>query len=126
MALLVAATAVAAEPSVAASPEAAIGLCDEAMVVTPDPTLVDPQPAAWERVVVGPDGRSLSVYFWMGMPGCAGLQSVDVSETDIGATVQLMIGSPPDAETQSCRLSAGLYRTQVVLEDPVLLGGGTP
>lgn len=97
--------------------------CPEAAIpITPDPTVTNASPQPWESVSVAPDGTSLSVYFWMGVQECNGLQSVEVTPTESGIDLVLMTGTPAGAEDMVCIAIAQLYRTDVQLDTP-LIGG---
>jgi hypothetical protein len=97
--------------------------CQEtAIPITPDPTVTNAVPHPWESVSVASDGMSLSVYFWMGVEECNGLQSVEVTPTESGIDLVLMTGVPVGAEDNMCVAIAQLYRTDVALEAP-LIGG---
>jgi hypothetical protein len=98
---------------------------DEATLVEPNPDLLDPQPTGWDRIEVAPDGRTLTVYFWSGIPDCYGLQRVDVVPADGGVDVQLYTGLVPPGD-QVCIQIAQLYKTVVELEAPVIGGGVAP
>src|SRR3990170_2304418 len=85
------------DPSVGPSPCA-----DGATDIDPDPTVIDPWPVAWDHIVVGADGRTLTVYFWMGVEDCNGLHSVEVSATATGVDVTVLAGTPVGAEARVC------------------------
>jgi hypothetical protein len=88
--------------------------------IEPDPTVTNPRPHAWERIVVGTDGRTLDIYFWMGIEDCNGLHSVTVDPTDTGIDVLLLTGTPAGAEDMMCIELAQLYVTTIVLEQPLI------
>jgi len=95
--------------------------CPEtAIPITPDPTVTNATPHLWESVSVALDGTSLSVYFWMGVEECNGLQSVEVTPTESGIDLVLMTGVPAGAEDVACIAIAQLYRTDVVLDSPLI------
>jgi hypothetical protein len=114
------------------SPDVAIGIPsgepvpvpgdDGATVAVPNPDLLNPQPAGWDHIVVAPDGRSLTVYFWSGVPECYGLQRVDVTPAAGGVDIQLYIGTVPPGN-QVCIEIAQLYKVEIQLEAPVIGGG---
>jgi hypothetical protein len=95
---------------------------ETAIPITPDPTVTDAVPHPWESVSVASDGTSLSVYFWMGVEECHGLQSVEVTPTASGIDLVLMTGVPEGAQDMVCIQIAQLYRTDVALDVP-LIGG---
>ena len=89
--------------------------------ITPDPTVVDPRPHAWDRIVVGSDGRTLDIHFWMGIEECNGLHSVTVSPTNTGIDVALASGTPADmAPGTACIEIAQPYVTTVTLDQPLI------
>jgi hypothetical protein len=123
----------AQDASEAPAAKVAVGGClaggadclETATLITPDPTVTNATPQPWESVSVAADGTSLSVYFWMGVPECNGLQSVEVTPTESGIDLVLMTGVPAGAEDMVCIQIAQLYRTDVALEQP-LIGGAFP
>jgi len=120
------ATVVASEPEVdpdttVSSPN--IDIVEDpigATPIEPDPTVVEVRPHAWDRIVVSSDGLTLSIYFWMGIPECNGLHSVDVSQAVSGIAVQLATGIPAGAVDMVCIEIAQLYVTTVALEAPLI------
>lgn len=78
-------------------------------------------PRTWEHVVFAGDGRTATVYFWMGPAECDGLAGIDVTRTDTGYRLLVMTGEVPGAEV--CPEVVQLYRAVVVLDDKVLSGG---
>lgn len=98
---------------------------ETATPITPDPTVTDPQPHGWDSVAVAADGTSLTVYFWMGVPECHGLHSVEVTPADSGIDLVLYTGVPAGAEDVMCIAIAQLYETEVQLDEP-LIGGAFP
>jgi hypothetical protein len=86
-----------------------------------DPTLENPQVRTWDHIVVNPDGRTLTVYFWNGDPACYGLANVDVRQDADGVRILVYTGDVPGAE--ACTDQAIYYRTVVVLDAPVIRGG---
>ncbi len=113
----------------------------EAIPVSPDPMVTELRSQPWEHVAVAPDGRTLDVYFLMGDLACHGLHSIVVEPTDRGIELEILTGTPPAidfsdpfeivawagdllaGETSTvCLDMARLYRSRVVLHDP-LIGG---
>lgn len=93
----------------------------------PTPGLLDPQPTPWERIEIGPDGRTLRVVFWNGVAECYGLERVDVEQVDGVLKVTVWTGTRPEAVDMACIAIAELYHTVVVLDEPLVMGGaGTP
>jgi hypothetical protein len=92
-----------------------------ATAIEPDPGVTDAHATAWDHVVVAADGRSLDVYFWMGVTDCYGLQSVDVSRDGSGLSIALMTGQAAGAPADRvCIEIAQLYVTTVTLDEPLI------
>lgn len=83
--------------------------------------LVDVGPRTWEHVLLAPDGRTATVYFWMGPAECDGLAGIDVTPTGTGYRILVSTGAVPGA--QVCPDVARLYRSVVVLDERILSGG---
>ncbi len=121
-----AAPVVANEPSI--DPDQAVSVenvdsgIDEtgSTMIGPDPTVTNARPHAWDHIVVGADGLTLSVYFWMGIEDCNGLHSVTVTPTATGIDLQLQTGIPVGAEDIACIEIAQLYVTTVTLPEPLI------
>ncbi len=94
---------------------------DGATPAVPEDGLQDIIEVPWDHVTVAPDGRTLTVYYWGGAPECYGLAGVEVDVTGAVPTITLQTGTRPGVEV--CIAIAQLYRTQVVLDSPVLGGG---
>lgn len=94
---------------------------DGATAVVPEDGLKDIVDTAWDHVVVAPDGRTLTVYFWSGADSCYGLAGVTVDLKGSVPTITLQTGTRPGVDV--CIAIAVLYSTQVVLDQPVLGGG---
>ncbi len=97
---------------------------DGAVPAIPNPDIVDPLPAPWQRIEVAPDGKTLTVYFMNGAAGCNGLKDVEVSVVDGVTTVTVLTGLTPEAMFTTCVAGLFLYKTPVVLDAPILAGGG--
>jgi hypothetical protein len=89
--------------------------------IEPDDSMLDPQPVAWDRIEVAADGRTLTVYFWMGVQDCNGLHSVEVTPADGGIELTVLAGIPEDAATRICIELAQLYSTVVTLDEPLIV-----
>lgn len=120
-ALFAASLAVAGGAGVALAQEASPD--PGAIPIVADPSLNDPQPTAWDHVVVDPDGRTLHVYFWMGVQECNGLHSVEVTPTEGGISITVLTGLPEGVEAITCIELAQLYQTSVTLDAPLIEGG---
>jgi hypothetical protein len=102
---------------------------DGATFVEPDPEIREAAPQAIERFVVGPDGRSVVVYWWGGVDNCFGLQRVDVDTAGETPVITVFEGGRPEAEGQACIMIAVLKATVVQLDRPILVdahGDATP
>ncbi|MBX3029192.1 MAG: hypothetical protein KF809_03455 [Chloroflexi bacterium] len=95
---------------------------DDAVAVVPEDGLLDIRDQGWEQITVGPDGRTLKVYFWSGVEACYGLAGVTVDETGEVPVIQLQVGRRPGVEV--CIEMAQLFSTTVALETP-LVGGSS-
>lgn len=100
------------------------GVDTGATFIEPDPSIIDPRPSAWDHIIVSPDGRTLAVYFWMGIEQCYGLHSVSATPRAGGIDLLLMTGTPVGAEAIDCIEIAQLYTTMVTLDQPLI--GNTP
>jgi hypothetical protein len=94
---------------------------DGATAVVPEDGLNDIIETPWDHIIVAPDGRTLTVYFWSGADSCYGLAGVEVDTGDGVPTITLQTGTRPGVEV--CVALAQLYSTEVVLDDPVIGGG---
>ena len=110
-----------ATPAPSASPEAEPA--DPAKLLVPDPTNFGGLPTPWDSITVGPDGRTLMVYFTGGVDGCYGLKSVTTSVVHGVTTISLEMGRRQDAMGKLCVQTTQAYRTPVILDTPVLGGG---
>jgi hypothetical protein len=94
-------------------------------VVQPEPGIIDPRPLAWDSIEVAPDGRTLTVRWYGGVPDCYGLAEVRVERVAGVLTVTVFEGTRAQAAGQTCIMLAMLKSTMVVLDEPIL-GGGVP
>ena len=97
---------------------------DGATPAVPNPNVTGAQPVPYDHVTVGPDGRTLTIYYWYGAEGCYGLKQVDTAWTEQGLVITIWAGMLPEAVNRMCIDLAQLYSTVVVLEQPVFLNGG--
>jgi hypothetical protein len=95
---------------------------DGATFIKPDPNVVDLHRQAWDHVKVGPNGKRLTVYFWMGIQDCYGLGRVHASRNDGQLKIQLWTGMQPNAVGTVCPAIAQLYKTVVHLHRPLIQG----
>ena len=68
-----------------------------------------------------PDGRTMTVFYSHGDEFCYALYGVDVTTTDSGLEVQVLVGSIPDS--QGCRLLKQGYVAFTELDESVVAGG---
>lgn len=113
-----------ADPACAAADLSVPGCTETATPIEPDPAVLHPRPTAWDHVVVSADGRSLEVFFWMGVEDCYGLHSIEVGPSDSGIAITLLTGTAADAEGRLCVALAQLYSTTVMLEAPLISNVG--
>jgi hypothetical protein len=94
---------------------------------TPNPDVVHAHQTAVDHYAIGPDGRTVVVYYWGGTQACFGLQKVDVSSDLDGATVMTVFeGTLPDAAGDACTMEALLKSTVVTLESPIVVDAAQP
>jgi hypothetical protein len=92
--------------------------------VVPDPNVTGAQPVPYDHVVVGPDGRTLTVFYWHGAQACHGLREVELTPVEGGVAITLWAGMLPEAVNRLCTDIAQLYSVEVVLDEPIILVGG--
>ncbi|HYM53076.1 MAG TPA: hypothetical protein VEW45_06330 [Candidatus Dormibacteraeota bacterium] len=98
-------------------------LKDGALRDEPDPTIVDARPTAVDHFVIGPDGRTLVIYYWGGNQGCFGLHSVVVEMRDGVPAITVKEGTRPEAAGLACTMEALLKSAVVTLDAPLLQDG---
>jgi hypothetical protein len=96
---------------------------DGATRIHPNPHIVGLNQTAWDHIKVSPNGKRLTVYFWMGVQACYGLGQVDVSRHDGQLKIQLWTGIRPRAIGMVCPELAQLYKTVIYLNRPIIDGG---
>jgi hypothetical protein len=96
----------------------------DAKPVVLNPRVTGAQPIPFDHVTVGPDGKTLTIYFWHGVEGCYGVKDVTVSPTDGGYAITVWAGMIPEAISRTCIDLAQLYSYDVVLDEPVFTFGG--
>jgi hypothetical protein len=101
------------------------GCLVEARPVEADPSLQDPQPVPFDHVTIGPDGTTMTVYFWMGAEPCSGLYGVETAPVDGGIELTVLVGTPADAASMTCIAIAELRSTVVTLDTPLVVNGTT-
>lgn len=96
---------------------------DNALREEPDPTMVDGRGAAIDSYAIGPDGRTVVVYWWGGTPACFGLKEVLVEVQDGTPILSVVEGTRPEAVGKACTMEAVLKSAVVVLDEPVVADG---
>jgi hypothetical protein len=96
---------------------------DGALREVPDPTIVDALPTAVDHYVIGPDGRTVVVYYWGGNQGCFGLHSAAVELRDGVPVITVNQGTRPAAVGMACTMEALLKSTVLTLDAPLLIDG---
>jgi hypothetical protein len=89
----------------------------------PNPDVVDEHSAAIDHFRIGPDGRTVVVYWWGGTPACFALKEVRVEGRRGTPTVTVLEGTLPEAVGRACTMEAVLKSTVVLLEDQILVDG---
>jgi hypothetical protein len=92
---------------------------DGAQRQIPDPTVIDARPVAVDHYVIGPDGRTVVVYYWGGNQACFGLHSVQVELRDGVPVITVMEGGRAGGP-EVCTMEALLKSAVVTLEAPIL------
>lgn len=90
-----------------------------AQKVEPRPGMAGVNPTAFDKVVVGDDGRTLTIFFWSGVEPCYVLDHVEVDETRDAVTITLFQGHDPSAGDVACIEIALLKKVVVQLDEPV-------
>lgn len=89
----------------------------------PNPDLVEPRPAAVDHFRLGPDGRTVVVYWWGGTPACFGLREVTVEVRQARPVIGVVEGILPEAVGKACTMEAVLKSAVVSLDVPLLTDG---
>ena len=95
----------------------------EATPIEANPELENPAPVPFDHVTVGPDGRTLTVYFWMGAEPCSGLYGVETEAVEGGIALTILVGAPSDVASMTCIAIAELRSTVVTLDQPLVVDG---
>lgn len=113
---------VANDPPVVGQPPDDPTGSDGALPVEPEPGIVNPIPHAWDRITVGPDGRTITIYYWGGVEDCYGLASVDATFDDDGVLhVTVLEGQRGNlAPNTACIEIALLKSVTITLDRPVV------
>jgi hypothetical protein len=92
---------------------------DGAQKVEPTPGMSDRYPHTFDKVVVGDDGKTLTIFFWSGVEPCYVLDHVDVDYGPGAITVTLFEGHDASAGDVACIEIALLKKVVVQLDEPV-------
>lgn len=96
---------------------------DPARRESPNPEVVDERGAPIDHYRIGPDGRTVVVYWWGGTPACFALKEVIVDVQEGTPIVSVLEGTLPQAVGMACTAEAVLKSTVVLLDDPILVDG---
>jgi hypothetical protein len=92
---------------------------DGAQKVEPTPGMSGVSPRVFDKVIVGDDDRTLTIFFWSGVEPCYVLDHVDVDEGPRAITVTLFEGHDVSAGDVACIEIALLKKVVVPLAEPV-------
>jgi hypothetical protein len=98
-------------------PDPALGA---ALREEPDPTVVDARAQSIDHFDIGPDGRTVVVYWWGGNTACFGLKQVKVEVSDGTPSFTVLEGTRGDNVGQACTMEAVLKSAVVTLDDPIV------
>jgi hypothetical protein len=90
---------------------------------SPNPGVVNERGAEIDHFRIGPDGRTVVVYWWGGTPACFALKEVILDVQQGTPIVSVVEGTLLEAVGQACTAEAVLKSTVVVLDDPILVDG---
>jgi hypothetical protein len=123
-------------PSGSLDPDAPVGTAPGSLVPepsaravreTPNPAVVDAHPTAVDHFAIGPDGRTVVVFYWGGSQACFGLQRVDVATNPAGpTTITVFEGTLPEAVGMACDMMALLKSAVVTLEAAIVVDAAQP
>ena len=92
---------------------------DGAQKVEPTPGMSDAYPRAFDKAVVGDDGKSVTIFFWSGVEPCYVLDHVDVDYGPSAITVTLFEGHDASAGDVACIEIALIKKVVIKLDEPV-------
>ena len=92
---------------------------DGAQKVEPTPGMSGVNPTAFDKVIVGKDGKTLTIFFWSGVEPCYVLDHVDVDASRDAITVTLFQGHDASVDNVACIDIALLKKVVVQLDEPV-------
>jgi hypothetical protein len=90
---------------------------DHARREEPNPDVVNELGAAIDHFRIGPDGRTVVIYWWGGTPSCFALKEALVDVQDGTPIVSVLEGTLPEAVGKACTMEAVLKSTVVHLVD---------
>lgn len=90
-----------------------------AQLVEPTPGMADVRPHAFDHMVVGEGGTSVTVFFWSGVEPCYVLDHVDVGYGAKAVTITLYEGHDASAGDVACIEIALPKKVVVQLDEPV-------
>lgn len=90
-----------------------------AQKVEPTPGMSDVYPRAFDKAVVGDDGRTLTIFFWSGVEPCYVLDHINVDNGPGAITITLFEGHDASAGDVACIEIALLKKVVVQLDEPV-------
>ena len=90
-----------------------------AQKVEPTPGMSDVYPRAFDKAVVGDDGRTLTVFFWSGVEPCYVLAHINADYGPGAITITLFEGHDASAGDVACIEIALLKKVVVQLDEPV-------
>ena len=101
---------------------------DGALHVVPVPGVKDAHPVAIDHISIGPDGLTLTVYWWGGVESCYALSSATATRGADGVLVITVLegtnpGLPP---MTACIEIAQLKATTITLDQPIFRDGSQP
>jgi len=92
---------------------------DGAQKVEPTPGMSGVDLTAFDKVIVGDDDRTLTIFFWSGVEPCYVLDRVDIDAGKDAITVTLFQGHDAGADDVACIEIALLKKVVVQLDEPV-------
>lgn len=92
----------------------------------PDPTVVDARGQSVDHFDIGPDGKTVVVYWWGGNTGCFGLKEVMVEVQHGTPIITVLEGTRGDHVRMACTAEALLKSAIVVLDQPILTDASGP
>jgi hypothetical protein len=98
----------------------------DALREDPDPTVVDARGQSVDHFEIGPDGRTLVVYWWGGTPNCFGLKEVTVEVQHGTPIITVLEGTRAAAVGKACTMEAVLKLAVVTLDEPILADAANP